>query len=87
MRHRGAEDSASDSVCWELIDQGVFLRREDSLDRALPMLERLDGRFLPVIDGPVSEDQRPELLGALFRTDALAAYSRVLEEELREEHA
>ena len=87
MRQRGAEDSAPDSVCWELIEQGVFLRREDSLDRALPMLEQLDGRFLPVIDEAEDEDTPAELLGALFRTDALAAYSRVLEEELREEHA
>ncbi len=87
MRHRGAEDCAADASCWELIEQGAYLRREDHLDRALPMFRELGGRFLPVVDGPVTEDTKPELLGALFRADALAAYSRVLEEELREEHA
>jgi len=87
MRHRGAEDCAADASCWELIEQGVYLRREDHLDRALPMFRELGGRFLPVIDGAVTEETKPELLGALFRADALSAYSRVLEEELREEHA
>ena len=87
MRHRGAEDCAADASCWELIEQGVFLRREDHLDRALPMFKELGGRFLPVVDVPLTGDGQPELLGALFRADALSAYSRVLEEELREEHA
>jgi CIC family chloride channel protein len=86
MRHRGAEDCASDTACWALVEQGVFLRREDTLERALPMFERLRSRFLPVVDGAVSETMKPELLGALFRSDALTAYSHALEDELREEH-
>ncbi len=86
MRLRGAEDSASDTACWALVEQGAFLRREDTLERALPMFERLHGGFLPVIDRAVSETTKPELLGALFRADALGAYSRALEDELREEH-
>lgn len=86
MRYRGAEDCASDMACWALVEQGVFLRREDTLERALPMLERLRGGFLPVVDGTIGGETTPELLGALFQSDALAAYSRALEEELREEH-
>jgi len=86
MRHRGAEDSASDTACWALVEQGAFLRREDTLDRALAMFERLRNSFLPVVEGAVSETVKPELLGALFRIDALGAYSRALEDELREEH-
>ena len=50
------------------------------------MFERLRGGFLPVVEGAASENTKPELLGALFRTDALSAYSRALEDELREEH-
>jgi CIC family chloride channel protein len=87
MRLRGAEDCASDTSCQAMIDQGVFLWRGDSLAKALPMFERLQGRFLPVLDGPVSGEGEAELLGALFRVDALTAYTRALEEELREEHA
>jgi CIC family chloride channel protein len=86
MRHRGAEDCASDTACWALVEQGAFLRREDTLEKALPMFERLRGGFLPVVDGAVSETAKPDLLGALFRSDALGAYSRALEDELREEH-
>ena len=86
MRHRGAEDGASDTACWALVEQGAFLRREDTLEKALPMFERLRGGFLPVVEGAVSDTTKPELLGALFRTDALSAYSRALEDELREEH-
>jgi len=86
MRHRGAEDCASDTACWALVEQGALLRREDTLEQALPMFERLRSGFLPVVEGAVSENTKPELLGALFRTDALSAYSRALEDELREEH-
>jgi CIC family chloride channel protein len=86
MRHRGAEDCASDTACWALVEQGAYLRREDTLETALPIFERLRGGFLPVVDGAVGENAKPELLGALFQTDALGAYSRALEDELREEH-
>lgn len=84
MRYRGAEDGAPDSACWELIAQGVALDRADTLERALPMLQRLRGSFIPVIE--TGADGQPELLGALFRVDALTAYASALEEELREEH-
>ncbi len=50
------------------------------------MFERLRNSFLPVVEGAVGENTKPVLIGALFRTDALSAYSRALEDELREEH-
>jgi CIC family chloride channel protein len=86
MRYRGAEDCASDTACWALVEQGAFLRRGDTLEEALPVLERLPGDFLPVVDSAEGEAGEQELLGALFRSDALSAYSRALEDELREEH-
>ena len=86
MRHRGAEDSASDTACWALVEQGALLRRDDTLERALAMFERLRNSFLPVVEGAAGGNTKPVLIGALFRTDALGAYSRALEEELREEH-
>lgn len=85
MRYRGAEDGASDSASWALIEQGVSLDRDDTLERALPMFQRLRGSFLPVVERP-RDGGEPELLGALFRVDALSAYANALEEELREEH-
>ena len=87
MRARGADNGASDSVCWELYRQGAWLKRGDTLERALPMFERLKGPLLPVIEPPPrGSGQEPELLGALFQADALRAYARTLEDELREEH-
>lgn len=86
MRARGAENCAPDGGCLELVDQGAFLTREDSLARALPMFEQLRGPYLPVVERG-AKGEASELLGALFHVDALRAYSNALEEELREEHA
>ncbi len=85
MRPRGAENCAPDSGCWELVAQGAALGPEDTLDRALPMFEQLRGPYLPVVQGKGPDDR--DLLGALYHVDALRAYNRRLEEELREEHA
>ena len=84
MRPRGAENCAPDSGCWELVEQGAVLAPDDTLDRVLPMFEQLRGAYLPVVVGKGGEN--PDLLGALYHVDALRAYNRRLEEELREEH-
>ena len=86
MRPRGAENCAPDSGCLELVEQGAFLTRKDTLARALPMFEQLRGAYLPIIEQK-AEGEEPDLLGALYHVDALRAYSNALEEELREEHA
>lgn len=88
MRARGAENCAPDLGCLELVDQGAFLNRRDTLERALPMFEQLHGAYLPVIDrAGKAVGEAPELIGALYHVDALRAYNHALEEELREEHA
>jgi len=84
MRPRGAENCAPDSGCWELVGQGASLGPDDTLDRALPMFEQLRGAYLPVVRGKGADGD--DLLGALYHVDALRAYNRRLEEELREEH-
>lgn len=85
MRPRGAEDGAADATCQALYAQGAWLRPGDSLERALPMFERLKGPVLPVVQEVMGAE--PEIIGAVFHIDALKAYSRRLEEELREEHS
>ncbi len=85
MRMRGADDGASDSACWGLVEQGAVLERADTLDKALPMFDQLKGtQMIPVVDRPPGGE--PELLGALFHVDALRAYNRALVETHREEH-
>lgn len=86
MRVRGSENCAPDSVCMELVEQGAELAPTDTLEHALPMFDQLHGPYLPVI-APADEGAPGELLGALYHVDALRAYNRALEEELREEHA
>jgi CIC family chloride channel protein len=86
MRPRGADDGVPDEACRALIEKRLFLRQGDTLERALPMFERLAGRFLPVVRVAADKTAEPELIGALFRNDALTAYSHALEDELREEH-
>ena len=97
MRPRGADNGAPDGGCRELVDQGAALAPGDTLERALKMFDRLRGPYLPVLDGPpgglpdgmarTPDAEPPELLGAVFHVDALRAWNRVLEEEMREEHA
>ena len=92
MRPRGADDGAPDGGCHQLVEQGAVLAPGDTLERALKMFERLRRPYLPVLDraGPDGRPdgaEAPELLGAVFHVDALRAYTRVLEDEMREEHA
>ncbi len=92
MRPRGADNGAPDGGCRELVDQGAALAPDDTLERALRMFDRLRGPYLPVLEQPLPDAgsgaaEPPELLGAVFHVDALRAYNRVLEEEMREEHA
>jgi CIC family chloride channel protein len=88
MRPRGSDGGAPDGACWELHRQGASLDRADTLARALPMFERLKGPFLPVMAWPPpGQKGEPEIVGALFHADALRAYARALEDELREEHS
>ena len=87
MRHRGADNCAPDSGCMELVEQGAMLQESDTLERALPMFDRLKGTYLPVVKEGVGKGDQPILLGALYHVDALRAYNHALEEELREEHA
>ncbi|MEL6197933.1 MAG: chloride channel protein, partial [Pseudomonadota bacterium] len=87
MRRRGSADCAPDEECLALYEEGLWLRRRDTLERALPMLRDGHRPFLPVMRDPPDRDAGPQVIGVLYYTDALAAYSKLLEEELREEHS
>ena len=86
MRPRGAENGASDTQSWSLVEQGAYITRGDTLETALPMFERIGGNMIPVVQ-PSADDGPPELLGALFHIDALKAYNRELAAVAREEHS
>ncbi|MEM9782694.1 MAG: chloride channel protein [Pseudomonadota bacterium] len=86
MRPRGDPDCAQDEACWTMHGEGAWLSRSDTLEDALARMKKSNVPFLPVIRRPAGDDAQPELVGALFLTDALRAYADLLEEELREEH-
>ncbi len=85
MRPHGAEDGASETRCFELMEQGLSLPPKATLDRAFALFDNGKIEIIPIVD-PADEDN-PELLGALFYIDALRAYNRALAEIAREEHA
>lgn len=86
MRWRGAEDGASDTAAWELVEQNIDLRPGDTLQKALPMFKAGRLSFLPVVDDRTA-GQGKTLIGALYYTDALRAYNRALVEIHEEEHS
>ncbi|MEL7416822.1 MAG: chloride channel protein, partial [Pseudomonadota bacterium] len=86
MRPRGSENGASDTQSWELVEQGAYLSRSDTLEQAMPMLDKAAGGLVPVVESRPNGEP-PELLGAVFYVDALKAYNRALAETAREEHS
>jgi CIC family chloride channel protein len=76
-------EDADVAQCEALMAEGRFLRRTDSLARALPSFERDRPAFLPVVEG----EKTPRVVGALFHIDAVRAFNRLLIETYREEHS
>ena len=85
MRPQGGDRSASETAAFELMEQGAALTRDNTLEDALPIFERLDCAFLPVIER--ADDGTEQLLGALYYVDALKAYNRALAALAKEEHS
>ncbi len=85
MRPRGSDGSPSEMQSWDLIEQGVLLREDEKLSRALPMFTQGKGlSVIPVVKQ--TEGGGNTLVGALFHIDALRAYNRALVEAHEEEH-
>jgi len=71
---------------WELVQNGVYVDSNATLEEAMPVFERSDAAYLPVLS-IAAEDQPPELWGALWYVDALKAYNRALAATAEEEHS
>jgi hypothetical protein len=65
-----------------MIARGHYLRRSETLAAALPLFDRLNCDWLPVVAG-----DPPQAAGRLTQVDALKALNRALEEAHREEHS
>ncbi len=85
MRPIGDPTCATREECEALLDQGLSLASGSSLEAALPVFDRADVAFLPVV--AVQDDGAEELLGAIYHLDALKAYNRALVAIAAEEHS
>ena len=86
MRPHGADTAASTEQCLGLIEQGIYLERTATLETAMPMFEKNNVAFIPIITKTTTE-QPPQICGSLFQVDALKAYNRALSETAAEEHS
>ncbi len=85
MRPLGDARNPSAAECAPLISQGNWVRAAASLEVAMPIFERTDLPYIPVLSG--SGDDVGEQLGTLFHIDALKAYNRALIAAAEEEHS
>ncbi|PRX38211.1 chloride channel protein, CIC family [Meinhardsimonia xiamenensis] len=85
---RPVDDPAmpEEAAAWELIDRGVYLDVNATLENAMPIFDQAGVAWIPVISLS-GEGEAPELRGALFQIDALKAYNRALAETAAEEHS
>ena len=86
MRAKGEKNAASDEQCWDLVEQGIYVDGNATLESLMPMFEGGELRFVPVVT-LAGEDNPPELWGAVFQVDALRAYNRALAATAAEEHS
>ncbi|UWQ15644.1 chloride channel protein [Aliiroseovarius sp. M344] len=86
MRDQKHDRAAGEELCWELIEQGIYVDGNATLETVMPMFETSSARFIPVVTLG-GEGDPPELWGAVFQVDALKAFNRALAETAKEEHS
>ncbi len=74
-------DAAAEAELRALVVRGEKLTGADTLERALPMFDRTDAPYLPVVDAEGA------IIGVLGHVEALKAFNRALAETAREEHS
>jgi CIC family chloride channel protein len=68
------------------LEDGLGIAASATLETAMPMFERTNRTFLPVVRAG-APDEPPEVLGILHQVDALKAYNRALAATAAEEHS
>jgi len=86
MRKPNDATAADEEACLTMIEQGLYVQGQTTLETALPLFDKSGVAYLPVVrlEG---KQQTPVLQGALFHVDALKAYNRALAETAEEEHS
>ena len=86
MRAKGTQGAADEDACWDLIEQGVYIDGNATLEHAMPLFDTTAHIFIPVVSLGGQGDA-PELWGALFQVDALRTYNKALASTAAEEHS
>lgn len=86
MRMADTPEGAPEEACWDLIEQGVYVDGNATLETVMPIFESSGALFIPVVTLR-GEGDPPELWGAVFQVDALKAFNRALAETAAEEHS
>ncbi|MBV1869196.1 MAG: chloride channel protein [Marinosulfonomonas sp.] len=86
MRAKDHKAAANEEACWDLIGQGVHIDRNATLETAMPVFERTNATFIPVVTLG-GKGEPPKLWGALFQVDALRAFNKALAATAAEEHS
>ncbi|WP_181389457.1 chloride channel protein [Pseudoprimorskyibacter insulae] len=86
MRGPTDDGAADEATCLQMIEQGLYLQANATLETALPRFDKSGVAFLPVVTMDEKENA-PRLQGALFHVDALKAYNRALAATAEEEHS
>jgi CIC family chloride channel protein len=86
MRAIDSPRAATPEACQKLIDRGISIPPDATLETAMPLFEKGGHVFIPVV-APGVEGGTGQLLGALFQVDALRAYNRALAATAAEEHS
>ena len=85
MRPVDGDNTASQEALLTLIEQGQYIDRQATLERAMPVFESAGLDFIPVVT-LAPGNAPPVLEGALYQVDALKAYNRALAATAAEEH-
>lgn len=86
MRPPDHPQAADEDAMWSVIEEGIFIDPNATLEDAMPLFEKTNRAFLPVVTLG-EEGQAPTILGALFQVDALKEYNRALAATAAEEHS
>ncbi|MFA3918027.1 chloride channel protein [Ruegeria hyattellae] len=85
MRPLGDPNGASPQAVQPLIDRGLCVNARATLEAAMPIFDREDVVWIPVV---TLDDEGAETpVGALYHIDALKAYNRALAATAAEEHS
>lgn len=86
MRAPDHARAAPADKCWNLVEDGVYVDVNATLEAAMPLFDKSAMPYIPVVSLG-GGDKPPELQGALFHVDALKAYNRALAAVSEEEHS